>query len=54
MGLALKYVNKSTVYLPKNKYSDFHVFGGSISVRIKRRTAATATRNFSQIIFNEN
>ena len=23
MGLALKCVNKSTVYLPKNKYADF-------------------------------
>ena len=42
MGLALKCVNKSTVYLPKNKYiSDFHAFGGSVSVRIKRRRAAT-------------
>ena len=40
------------VYLPKNKYSDFHVFGGSVSVRIKRRRAATW--NFSQIILNEN
>ena len=48
MGIALKCVNKSTVYLPKNKYSDFHVFGGSVSVRIKRRRAATW--NFSQII----
>ena len=47
MGLALKCVNKSTVYLPKNKYSDFHVFGGSVSGRIKRRRAATW--NFSQI-----
>ena len=53
MGLALKCVNKSTVYLPKNKYSDFHVFGGSKSVRIKRRSWA-ATWNFSLIIFNEN
>ena len=57
MGLALKCVNKSTyiylylpknksiylytVDLPKNKYSDFHVFGGSVSVRIERRRAAT-------------
>ena len=40
------------VYLPKNKYSDFHVFGGSVSVRITRRRAATW--NFSQIILNEN
>ena len=36
MGLALKCVNKLTVYLPKNKYSDFHVFGGSVRVRIKK------------------
>ena len=36
MGLAVKCVNKSTVYFPKNKYSDFHVFGGSVSVRINR------------------
>ena len=43
MGLALKYVNKSTVYLPRNKYSNFHVFGGSVSVRIKRRRAATGS-----------
>ena len=27
------------VYLPKNKYSDFHVFDGSVSVRIKRRSS---------------
>ena len=39
MGLALKCVNKSTVYLPKNKYADFHVFGGSVSVRKRLETS---------------
>ena len=39
MGLALKCVNKSTVYLPT--HSDFRVFGGSVSIRIKKRRAAT-------------